>query len=73
MSDSRESYNAPSNEETDLRSISIEIVGRDALVVAASLKLGGLGRKAVRRAALVGRRDSEIMKDALNKLGKRNG
>jgi hypothetical protein len=53
----------------DLHEISIEIVGRDALAVAARLELGGLVTKHVKYRPHSSR-DSIIMERALKKLRK---
>jgi hypothetical protein len=56
--------------KSDLSEISIDINGKDALAVAASLDLGGLATRHLKRKAL-SPRESSIMENALRKLKER--
>ena len=55
-------------ENSMLGDIAIEIIGKDAFSVGASLELGGLATKHIGRKGLI-QPDSAIMKNALRKLG----
>jgi hypothetical protein len=53
--------------ESDLSDITIEVTGKDALKVVATLNLGGLATKHLKHRAHSAR-DSAIMENALKKL-----